>query len=135
MNAILGWVLALVLVVLGWRFYGWQGVLLALTATIFWLLLQFSRATRAMKNAGQAPVGHVASAVMLNAKLRPDMTMLQVIGLTKSLGRRLGEGDDAWAWQDDGGSLVSLQFVRGKLARFDLVRPPVPAEGAPTPAP
>jgi len=135
MNAILGWVLAVVLVVLGWRFYGWQGVLLAVTATIFWLLLQFSRAMRAMKNAGQAPVGQVASAVMMNAKLRPGMTMLQVIGLTKSLGRRLGEGDDAWAWQDDGGSVVSLQFVRGKLARFDLVRPGAPADEAKTPAP
>ena len=42
-----------------------------------------------MRNAGSAPVGHVDSAVMLNAKLREGLQMLQVLALTKSLGRRV----------------------------------------------
>jgi len=90
---------------------------------VFWLLLQFSRAMRAMRQAGQAPVGHVDSAVMLNAKLQPGMTMLQVIGLTRSLGRKLDGGDDHWSWSDEGGSTVKMRFEGGKLARFELDRP------------
>ncbi len=123
MTQILGWLLAAALVAVGWVAYGWQGVVLALSAVVFWLLLQFSRAMRVMRQAGQAPVGHVDSAVMLHAKLQPGMTMLQVIGLTKSLGRRLDSGDDHWAWNDEGGSTVRLQFQGGKLARFELDRP------------
>jgi hypothetical protein len=123
MNPVFGWALAALFVALAWQSYGWQGVLLAVSAVVFWLLLQFSRAMRAMRQAGQAPVGHVDSAVMLNAKLQPGMTMLQVIGLTKSLGRRLASGDDHWAWSDEGGSTVTLQFQGGKLARFELDRP------------
>jgi hypothetical protein len=84
MNPIIGWSLATILVVVAWYSYGWQGVLLSVSVVVFWLLLQFSRAMRAMRQAGQAPVGHVDSAVMLNAKLQPGMTMLQVIGLTSA---------------------------------------------------
>ena len=123
MNPILGWLLAAALVAVAWYSYGWQGVLAAVSAVVFWLLLQFSRVMRTMRHAGQAPVGRVGSAVMLNAQLRPGMTMLQVIGLTKSLGRRLDSGDDAWAWSDEGGSSVRLQFRAGKLASFELDRP------------
>ena len=123
MNPIIGWSLATILVVVAWYSYGWQGVLLGVSVVVFWLLLQFSRAMRAMRQAGQAPVGHVDSAVMLNAKLQPGMTMLQVIGLTRSLGRKLDGGDDHWAWSDEGGSTVRLRFEGGKLARFELDRP------------
>lgn len=123
MNPILGWALAAVFVVLAWQQYGWQGVLFAVTVVVFWLLLQFGRTVRAMRQAGQAPVGHVDSAVMLNAKLRPGMTMLQVIGLTKSLGRKLEASDDDWAWSDEGGSTVRLHFTGGKLASHELDRP------------
>jgi hypothetical protein len=123
MNPIIGWSLAAIFVVVAWYSYGWQGVVLAVSVVVFWLLLQFSRAMRAMRLAGQAPVGHVDSAVMLNAKLQPGMTMLQVIGLTKSLGRKLDGGGDHWAWSDAGGSTVTLQFQGGKLARFELDRP------------
>jgi len=123
MNPVFGWVLAALFVALAWHSYGWPGVLLALSAVVFWLLLQFSRAMRAMRLAGQAPVGVVDSAVMLNAKLQAGMTMLQVIGLTRSLGRRLDDGDDHWAWSDEGGSTVRLQFRGGKLASFELQRP------------
>lgn len=134
MNPWLGWGLAALLVAAAWQSYGWQGVLAAFTAIVFWLLLQFNRTVRVMKNAGNAPVGHVASAVMLNAKLQPGMTLLQVVALTKSLGRKLDSAGEVWAWQDAGGSRVALHFEGGRLARFELERP-VEAPEAPPLAP
>jgi len=130
MNPLLGWTLAAVAVLAGWKLYGWPGVLMAVSVTTFWLLLQFSRALRAMKLAGQAPVGRVPSAVMLNAKLQVGMTMLKVIGLTRSLGRQQGS-DDVWVWEDEGASRMTLTFQAGKLQRWVLERPAeAAAEGA-----
>jgi hypothetical protein len=123
MNPWFGWALAALFVALAWQQYGWQGVLFAFTVVVFWLLLQFSRTMRVMRAAAQRPVGQVDSAVMLQARLQTGMTMLQVIGLTRSLGRKLGEGEDDWAWSDEGGSTVRLHFAQGKLARFELDRP------------
>lgn len=131
MNPILGWALAALLLALAWQSWGGQGVVAALTFIVFWLLLQFNRAVRTMKNASSAPVGHVPSAVMLHAKLKPGMTMLQVVGMTKSLGHKLDEAGDRWAWADDGGSRVTLQFAAGKLVQFGLERPPEAPPAAP----
>jgi hypothetical protein len=125
-NPVIGWALAAIAVALAWWQYGWPGVALAVSMVVFWLLLQFSRALRAMKQAGQAPVGHVGSAVMFNARLKPGLTLLQVIQMTHSLGERLGtEGDDPerWRWTDDGGVAVTLDLQGGKLVRWTLVRP------------
>jgi hypothetical protein len=122
----LGWGLAAVVTALAWMQYGWKGLALAVTVIVFWLLLQFSRALRAMKLAGQAPVGHVPSAVMLNAKLKPGMTLLQVIQLTRSLGTRAspeGQEPERWEWADDGGVRVALELRGGKLQRWELQRP------------
>lgn len=138
MHPLLGWALAGLLLAIAWQGYGWRGLLVAFTAIVFWLLLQFNRALRVMKNAGQAPVGHVPSAVMLNAKLKPGMTMLQVVTMTKSLGRQLDDAGERWQWQDEGGSRVTLQFARGKLVHHELERPseaPPAADGAPQPGP
>lgn len=134
MNPIIGWGLALVLLAAAWQSYGWPGVLLAFSVIVFWLLLQFNRSVRVMKNASQAPVGHVDSAVMLNAKLKPGMTLLQVVTLTKSLGHKRDTAGDAWGWQDAGGSQVELQFGGGRLQRFTLTRPEA-AEGTEPPPP
>lgn len=135
MRPILGWLLVGTALLTGWRAGGWPGVLLAATVTVFWLLLQFSRAMREMKRAGRAPLGRVPSAVMLNARLQRGMTMLQVIGLTRSLGSRVaattspsGSGD-VWRWQDDGGSHVTLTFGSGRLLAWQLWRPPEAAAG------
>ena len=126
MNPAIGWTLAVIATALAWHQYGWPGVLLALSVIVFWLLLQFSRAVRAMKDAGSAPVGHVDSALMLNARLKPGMTLLQIIGLTKSLGQRVGEAGvepERWRWADDGGVSVTLVLQRGQLVRWELERP------------
>ena len=34
----------------GWTMLGWQGVVLAITVIGFWMVLQFNRATRQMRN-------------------------------------------------------------------------------------
>ena len=123
MNPILGWVLAAVLGVASFEAYGWQGLALAVSVIVFWLLLQFNRALRVMKNAAQSPVGDIPSAVMFNARLETGLSMLQVVTRTKSLGRKVEGGEDDWVWQDAGGSSVTLHFERGRLKRWTLDRP------------
>ena len=122
MTSKLGWVLAALAFAAGWWVYGWQGLLMAATVTVFWLLLQFSRALRVMKNAADSPVGHVASAVMFQSRLKPGLTMMQVVGLTKSLGRKLGDSGDVWRWADDGGTEVEVMFDHGRCQRWQLRR-------------
>jgi hypothetical protein len=119
----IGWGLAVAAVAAGWQVYGWQGVVMAVSVIVFWLLLQFSRAMRAMKNAAAAPKGRVGSAVMINAKLRPGMTLMQVITLTESLGERVSEAPETWAWADEGNSRVTLVFDAARLQRWQLTRP------------
>lgn len=131
MNPIVGWGLAVLAVAASWQAYGWQGVVMAVTVVVFWLLLQFNRAMRAMKNAASAPKGQVDSAVMLNAKLKAGMTMMQVITLTRSLGERVRESPETWAWGDNSANRVTLEFAGGKLRRWELIRPDTEPE-APT---
>jgi glucose-6-phosphate-specific signal transduction histidine kinase len=126
MNPIVGWVLAALAVGLAWQKYGWQGAAFAGTLVVFWLLLQFNRAVRVMKNASSAPVAHVPNAVMLNSKLKRGMTMIQVVTLTQSLGRRMAENPETWSWADEGRSSVTLVFDNGRLARWTLDRPVEP---------
>lgn len=128
MNPVVGWALAALAFVAGWIGWGWRGLALALTVTVFWLVLQFSRSLRVLRGAGANPVGHVPNAVMLHSRLHAGMTMLQVIGLTRSLGRRLAEKPERWGWADPGGAAVELAFERGKLAHWSLQRPPVGAD-------
>ena len=97
MNPLVGWGLALAALVAGWFSYGWSGLALAFTVIVFWLLIQFNRSVRVMRDAAEAPIGHVPSAVMLHAKLRVGLPMLQIVRLTKSLGKRLSESPEVWA--------------------------------------
>jgi hypothetical protein len=122
-SPIVGWVLSALLVAVAWQNYGWQGILLAVTVIAFWLLLQFNRAMRAMRNAAQQPIGHIGSAVMMNARLKKGMTMLEVVTATRSLGKRLDPAnEDDWTWTDPGGSSVKLHFERARLASWTLDR-------------
>lgn len=122
LNPVLGWSLAGLAFVAGYVAWGWRGLVLALTVTVFWLLLQFSRSLRVLRSAGANPVGQVPSAVMLHSRLQPGMTLLQVITLTRSLGRRISENPEAWGWADASGASVELRFERGKLSRWELRR-------------
>ena len=93
MGAVLGWTMAVAAIALGYAVYVWPGVAKAISLVVFWLLLQFSRAMRVMRIAGQGPKGLVPSAVMLHAKLHAGMTLLQVIGLTWFFGFRVNGVD------------------------------------------
>ncbi len=123
MNPILGWALALVAVVAGWRGYGWPGIALAFSVIVFWLLIQFNRSVKVMRNAASAPIGHIDSAVMLNAKLSAGLPMIRVVTLTKSLGKRVAEEPETWAWADASGSEVQIVFDKGRCQRWVLNRP------------
>jgi hypothetical protein len=129
-SAAFGWLLALVAHVAGWLLYGWPGVAMAFSATVFWLLLQFSRALRAMREAGGAPVGQVASAVMLNARLRAGMRLVDIIRLTRSLGEKLGDAPETFRWTDAGGVAVTVEMQGGRCARWSLQRPAEQADAA-----
>ena len=129
-NGFVGWCLAVAAVVMAAKAYGWQGAVFAVTVVVFWLLLQLNRALRAMKRAAARPVGHIDSAVMLNARLRSGMTMLQIIGLTRSLGRRISAEPEVWRWKDEGESAVTLTLRRGKLHEWTLERAVASGEDA-----
>lgn len=130
-----GWALALTALVVGGLRWGWQGVVLAITVIVFWLLLQFSRALRVMRQAAGAPVGHVDSAVMLHTKLRTGMRLIDIIPLTRSLGQaeQLQGLQDAQAleiftWTDAAGVAVRVELRAGRLQRWELQRPTEPAQ-------
>ena len=107
----------------GWLGYGWPGVAMAVTVIAFWLILQFNRAVRVMKNANDTPVGHVVSVVMLNAKLKPGMPMLQVVGMTRSLGKKVAGTGETYLWTDAGGLELVVTFDNGRCKRWELKRP------------
>ena len=62
------------------------------------------------------------------------MLLMQVLPITKSLGRKLAESPETWGWADDGGDEVQLVFAGGKLQSWTLKRAdeaPGPADPAP----
>ncbi len=123
MNPIFGWAMAVVALAAGWRGYGWPGLALAVSVIVFWLLIQFNRSVKVMRKAAKAPIGHIDSAVMLNAKLRTGLPMIEVVTLTKSLGQRVAERPETWAWADASGSEVRIVFDKGRCRSWALNRP------------
>ncbi len=122
MNPRFGWALALIALGVGGATYGWRGLALAVSVVAFWLLLQLNRSVRVMRAAAAAPVGALPSAVMLQAKLRVGMPMLQVVAETKSLGRPLDDPPGTWAWTDAGGDVVRVTFRNGRCTAWQLIR-------------
>ncbi len=122
MQPIVGWALAAAALAAGWWGYGWRGLVLALTVIAFWLLLQFSRTLRLLRKAGQSPLGHVDNAVMFNAKLSAGMRLPDVIALARSLGHKVRDEPEVFAWRDGGGDEVELTFVDGRCTRWQLRR-------------
>ena len=121
------------LIAVAYTKYGWAGVALVVTGIMFWMLLHFTRMMTVLKRATNAPMGYVASAVMLNAKLKTGVTLLHVTAMTKSLGALQTPKDvqpEVYRWTDTGGSHVTGTFVGGKLTEYVLWRPEVPADAA-----
>ena len=123
-------ILGVVLVVGAWSAYGWGGVALVSGGILMWVLLHFNRMMQALKRAADRPIGYVDSAVMLNAKLQPGVTLLHVVAMTRALGQLLspqGQLPELYRWADAGESHVTCEFTGGKLVKWELVRPPAPA--------
>lgn len=114
------------LVVAAYRSYGWGGVALAVGLWVMWLLLHFSRMLQVLKRAAHRPVGYVGSAVMLNAKLKPGVSLLHVVAMTQALGELNSVKDsqpELYRWTDGTDSHVTCEFHNGKLKKWELVRP------------
>lgn len=115
------------LLVFAGRQYGWAGVAAVGGGLVMWLLLHWTRLMTVMKRAAERPKGWVASAVMLNAKLKPGVNLMHVIAMTRSLGERLsaeGEEPERWRWTDNGGSTVIVTLQAGRVTAWELQRPP-----------
>lgn len=117
---------ALTLGFLSWRAWGWAGSLLVGSGMLMWALLHVTRILHVLQRAAQNPVGHVASAVMLNAKLKLGLPLLHVLALTRALGQTLSQPQaqpEIFRWTDAGQSHVTCEFVDGRLSRWRLERP------------
>ena len=113
-----------------WQQYQWAGVAVASGAVVMWILLHFTRMVTVLSRAANRPVGHVGSAVMLNAKLKKGVNLMHVIAMTKSLGERLSAENtqpEVFKWTDEGASFVTCTFKDGKLTQWAMTRPE-PAE-------
>ncbi|MCO4090141.1 MAG: glycerate kinase [Limnohabitans sp.] len=119
--------LAIVVFTIGaWQAFEWAGIALAAGGVVMWVLLHFTRLLTILKKAADSPMGHVASAVMLNAKLKKGVTLMHVIAMTRSLGELLTDKDaqpEVYRWTDASQSRVTCTFVGGKLIEWSLERP------------
>jgi uncharacterized protein (DUF58 family) len=123
MNSIVGWGLAVIGTAMSYVYYGWSGVALSVTVVVFWLLLQFTRALRVLREAGRKPVGHVDSAVMLHSRLRKGMQLMQILPLTRALGRKVAENPETFVWTDASGASVRVELRGGRCSGWRLERP------------
>lgn len=118
-----------------WRAGGWQGIAMLGSGLVLWFLMYYTRVMTVMKRANERPIGHVGSAVMLNAKLKPGLPLLHVVALTRALGKLQsppGAEPEVYRWTDPGQSHVTTEFEGGKLVRWRLERPaPAASEADP----
>ena len=97
-----------------------MGVALAVTLVVFWLLLQFSRALRVMRQAAGRPVGTIDNAVMFNARLKPGLRLLDLLPMTGSLGEKLADDPETFRWADAGGDAVRVELRSGRVSAWQL---------------
>jgi hypothetical protein len=125
------------MVAFAYRNWGWGGVALVLGGILMWMLLHFTRMTQVMRRAADLPIGYVGSAVMFNSRLRPNLTLLHVIGLARALGEQLSPKEqqpEVFRWTDGSASHVTCEFMQGKLVKWTLERPPADAAAPADPA-
>jgi hypothetical protein len=138
LQKILGPVLGVVLIFVGWQNYGWKGVALVVGGIVMWMLLHFTRMMKVLQRASDRPVGFCDSAVMLNAKLKPGVNLLHVLAMTRALGEQLSENGaqpEIFRWTDGGASSVTCEFADGRLSKWTLLRPEAPVAAAVRPGP
>jgi hypothetical protein len=110
----------------GYHALDWMGFFLVLGGLVMWALLHFTRLVKVLERAANRPIGHVDSAVMLNAKLKVGVNLMHVIALTRSLGELTSPKDEQpeiYRWRDNSASLVTCVFQDGRLHSWALERP------------
>ncbi|HEY9208410.1 MAG: glycerate kinase [Acidovorax soli] len=120
-----------IVVVAGFRSYGWMGVAAVGGGVLMWALLHFTRLMNVMRKAADRPIGYVGSAVMLNAKLQVGVNLMHVVAMTRSLGvlqSPENEQPEVYRWTDGTQSHVTCEFHGGKLVKWTLERPVAPAD-------
>ena len=130
----MGWGAAVLACGLGAHFWGWQGVALAITVTLFWLLMQFNRSMRVMREAAKSPMGSTPSAVMLHARMHAGMRLAQILLLTRSLGEKLSDAPETYRWRDPAGDGVRVVLHNGAVTGWQLLRAGEPAAPSSGPA-
>jgi len=123
--------LAIISVAMAYRSYGWSGVGVAASLMVMWALLHFNRLMHVLKRAAKRPIGYLDSAVMLNAKLKPGVTLMHVVAMTKALGELKSVKDqqpETYRWTDGSESYVTCEFAGGRLVKWELVRPEAGAD-------
>jgi uncharacterized protein (DUF58 family) len=116
-------VAVLALTALAWREGGWRGIALVVSGLVLWLLLNYTQVMKVMRRASENPVGVVGNAVELNARLKRGDSLLRVVAITQSLGRRLSEAQaqpEIYCWTDPGQSCVTARFEGGRLKEWQL---------------
>ena len=132
----------LVLLGVGFKSYGFAGVAAVVTGLVMWGLLHFTRLMSVMRKAAKRPIGYVASAVMLNARLTEGVNLMHVMAMTQALGESLSPDNtepEVYRWTDGTQSHVTCEFRHGRLVKWTLFRPQTdgatPDEGQPAAAP
>jgi uncharacterized protein (DUF486 family) len=123
----------IVLIAFAYYYYKWTGVALVASGLVTWGLLHFSRMMQVLKRTADRPIGHVGSAVMLNAKLKKGVNLMHVIARTQALGELLSVKDEqpeVFRWTDGTKSHVTCRFLGGKLQSWELLRPAVAQDEA-----
>ena len=114
------------LLFLSWQAWGWPGVAFIGGGIVLWLLLHFNRMMQVMRRASSSPIGYVGSAVMLQSRLRPGLSLMQVMALTRALGELLSPPDtqpERYRWTDPSEAWVVCEFAQGRLMRWEFGRP------------
>ncbi|RRD42239.1 glycerate kinase [Comamonadaceae bacterium OH3737_COT-264] len=133
LKALLALIAAVLVMAVGYHNRGWAGFWMASGGVVFLALLYINRFLRVLRVASNAPKGLSSSAVMLNARLRRGMRLIDVVKLTRSLGQpqgALGGAVEVYLWTDPGGAWVECQFTHGALSQWQLHRPPEPPADA-----
>jgi len=103
-------------------FGGWQAVVFGMTLVVTLLVVEILKVLKLMRRVEKAPVGRVENAVMLQARLKPGLSLTDLLKLTGCLGRKLDLPGPAYAWEDDAGDRVEVTLAKGRLASWQLRR-------------
>ena len=112
----------------------WLGLVLAVTVIAFWMVLQFNRASRQLRNVADRPKGMVDSVIALQSRLGHGMSMADVLAISNSLGQRVEGTNGDWMWRDSYGNQIVVTFRRGGVERWAATRTDSSAPAASAPA-